>query len=165
MLKPTTAALPCSGMTLQRLFLKAAASSCCSLTLEMSHTAFLLHLGDYNSLWRSQKSSSMAQVLPPEQMLSGFDHIYPHASHGCPCAWHSPGPHWDGNRSCLLGLSPLHPVSFGRISSSPDMQRPWGRHVMVCVLVCCARCCSSCPIHKCMAQTSAPRDSGMDVNG
>lgn len=89
----------------------------------------------------------------------------PLASHGCPRAWHSPGPRWDGNRSCLLGLSPLHPVSFGRISSSPDMQRPWGRHVMVCVLVCCAQCCSSCPIHTCMAQTSAPRDSGMDVNG
>lgn len=34
---------------------------------------------------------------------------------------------------------------------------------MVCV--CCAQCCSSCAIHTGMTQTSAPKDSGMDVNG
>lgn len=119
-----------------------------------------------------RKVAAWLRFLPPSKcsqnlILHTHTHECPRSSTGIMCMaepWASVG--WEQVMSAGgLGHSPLHPVSSGRISSSPDMQGPWGRHEIVCVLVCCAQCCSSCPIYTRMTQTSAPRDSGMDVNG
>lgn len=96
--------------------------------MELPHPAFLLYLDDFTSLWRSQKSSSMAQVLPPEQCSQNFilhTHMHEcpllfHRHHTVPTCtaqpWASVG--WEQIMSAGdLGYSPLHPVSSGRISS------------------------------------------------
>lgn len=98
-LKPAAAASPCSEMTLQRLFLKAAIS-CSSFTLELSCPDFPALPGGLQQLLKEsekqQHGSGFSTLHKPSQDLIRHTH-----THECLFCWHHTGAHMHRVAPCI----------------------------------------------------------------